>query len=113
MSSPLDAAFTRHVSGTTEGDDLEVLAAAYVGARLVRERSERERSLPFDKEWLVANGFKVGTYGFLFNGLVFVDPTLEYLPVYVGDCRASRYLPAIRTRGQILDLLELLNGSAI
>ena len=112
MPSPLDDAFKRHVSGTTEGDDLEVLAAAYVGGRFVRERSERERSLPFDKEWLVANGFKVGTFGFLFNGLVFADPTLKYLPVYVGDCHSSKYLPAICTRGQMLDLLELLNNSS-
>jgi hypothetical protein len=50
--------------------------------------------------------------GFLFLGAVFVDPSLRYLPVYVGGLRQSSALDKIKNRGQLLDLLSAMKGGA-
>ena len=89
------------------------LVSKWVLAEITRRDAEQaERELPIDEEWLRSIGFCSGAMGFLFLGAVFVDPSLRYLPVYVGGLRQSSALDKIKNRGQLLDLLSAMKGGA-
>lgn len=63
------------------------------------------------RERLEAIGFERGTYGFHISGIVFVDTTLDYCPVYIGSVTVgARSLGKIKTMSQLERLMKALQG---